>query len=99
MNDRRVDATQGPAEERLGLVIRTVLIGVAALALVGVALPSTWGAPIESVAVGLVIAIPFGRIIWLVSRWWKQGDVRFVRWAFLLLALVAVGPVLAILGR
>ena len=98
MSDRRVDPTQALAEERLGAAIRIALIGVAVLALVGVALPVKWGEPIELVAVGLVIAIPFSRIVWLVARWWKQRDLRFVRWALLLIALVAVGPVLALLG-
>ena len=99
MSERRVDPTQAIAEERLGSVIRKVLLGVASLALIGVLLPATWGEPIELAAVVLVIAIPFGRVAWLVTRWRKQRDLRFVRWACLLLVLVAVGPVLALLGN
>lgn len=99
MSDRRVDPTQASAEERLGLVVRNVLVGVAALALVGVLLPVSLGEPIELAAVALVIAIPFGRVMWLMFRWRKQRDQRFVRWAMLLLALVAIGPMLALLGN
>ncbi len=98
MNERRVDPTQAAAEERLGVKIRNVLMSVAILALVGVLLPARFGEPIESVSVALVIAIPFGRVAWLVSRWWRQRDFRFVRWATLLLVLVAVGPALAFFG-
>jgi hypothetical protein len=99
VSDRRVDPTQAGAEERLGVLIRNVLVSVAVLALVGVLLPVEFGQPVESVAVALVVALPFGRVVWLVSRWWKQRDFRFVRWAILLLVLVAVGPVLALLGN
>lgn len=99
MSDPRVDPTQATAEERLGELIRTVLIGVAVLALVGVILPVNLGEPVELLAVALVVAIPFMRVIWLVTRWWKQRDFRFVRWALLLLVLVAVGPVLAFFGN
>ena len=99
MNEPRVDPTQADAEERLGFVIRNVLVSVAVLALIGVLLPVRLGEPVESVAVALVIAIPFGRVGWLMFRWWKQRDFRFVRWAALLLVLVAVGPVLALAGN
>ncbi len=99
MSEPRVDPTQATAEERLGAMIRTVLIGVAALALVGVLLPVNLGEPVELLAVALVVAIPFIRVVWLVTRWWKQRDFRFVRWALLLLMLVAVGPVFAFFGN
>ena len=99
MSEARVDPTQATAEERLGELIRTVLIGVAVLALVGVLLPVNLGEPIELLAVALVVAIPFIRVVWLVTRWWKQRDFRFVRWALMLLMLVAVGPVLAFFGN
>jgi len=99
MNERRVDPTQAGAEERLGLRIRNFLFGVAVLALIGVLLPVRFGEPIELAAVALVVALPFARVVWLIARWWGQRDFRFVRWATLLLVLVAVGPVLALFGN
>lgn len=99
MMDRRVDPTQAAAELRLGGVIRNVLASVALLALIGVLLPADFGKYLETAAVAIVLAIPIVRVLWLIRRWWRQGDHRFVRWACLLIALMAIGPVLAILGN
>jgi hypothetical protein len=51
------------------------------------------------VAVGAVTAIPIARVAWLVVRWARVRDWRYVAVALLLLALVAVGPVVALLQR
>ena len=81
------------------MVVRNVLVAVAVLALVGVLLPSRFGRFLEVMAVAIVMAIPLGRVLWLIGRWWGQRDFRFVRWAVLLVVLVAVGPMLALLGN
>ena len=95
----RVDPTQAAAEERLGLVVWRTLLVAAALALVGVLLPSEVGEPIEIAAIAIVTAIPLVRVAWLIKRWSALRDMKYVWWAVLLLVLVAVGPVLALFGN
>lgn len=95
----RVDPSQALAEERVGEIVWRVLIGSAVLALVGVILPSRIGRPLEVVAIAIVTAIPLVRVGWLIKRWWGLRDTKYVWWAVVLLALVAVGPVLALLGN
>ena len=72
---------------------------VVALALVGVLLPSRIGMPVEIASISIVVAIPLLRVVWLIKRWSSVRDTRYVRWAILLLVLVAVGPVLALFGN
>ena len=50
-------------------------------------------------AIAIVTAIPLVRVGWLIKRWSSVRDTRYVRWAILLLVLVAVGPVLALFGN
>ena len=94
---QRVDPTQAAAEERVGLLVWRALLFSGALALVGVLLPSRIGKPLEIAAIAIVTAVPLLRVAWLVKRWMAIGDATYVRWAVLLLLLVAVGPVLALL--
>lgn len=94
----RVDPTQAVAEERAGLVVWRILLAAAALALVGVLLPTEIGEPIEITAIAIVTAIPLVRVAWLITRWFRLRDMKFVWWAVLLLMLVAVGPALAFFG-
>ena len=95
----RVDPTQARAEERAGLVVWRVLLSAASLALIGVLLPSDIGKPVEIAAISIVTAIPLLRVAWLIKRWSSLRDLKYVRWAVLLLVLVAVGPVLALFGN
>jgi hypothetical protein len=98
-HSHRVDPTQAGAEERVGLVISGTLIVSAVLALVGVVLPGSWGTGLATAALVLVTAIPIVRVGWLVKRWAGQRDTKFVWAAVVLLALVAVGPIIALLQR
>ena len=93
----RVDPTQALAEERAGLLVWRTLLVACALALIGVVLPVRFGKPLEIAAIVIVTAIPLVRVMWLIKRWWGLHDTKFVWWAVALLALVAVGPVLALL--
>ena len=95
----RVDPTQARAEERAGQVVWRVLLLAAGLALIGVLLPSDIGKPVEIAAISIVTAIPLLRVAWLIKRWSSLRDLKYVRWAVLLLVLVAVGPVLALFGN
>lgn len=95
----RIDPTQAFAEERVGLLVWRTLLAAAALALVGVLLPAEIGEPIEIAAIAIVTGIPLVRVAWLIKRWSSLRDMKYVWWAVLLLALVAVGPVLAFFGN
>jgi hypothetical protein len=95
----RVDPSQAVAEERAGQLVWRTLLFAAALALVGVLLPSRIGKPVEIASISIVVAIPLLRVVWLIKRWSSVRDTRYVRWAILLLVLVAVGPVLALFGN
>lgn len=95
----RVDPTQAAAEEQAGQLVWRTLLFAAALALVGVLLPSSIGKPVEIASISIVVAIPLLRVVWLIKRWSSVRDTRYVRWAILLLVLVAVGPALALFGN
>ena len=97
MSDHRVDPTQAGAEERVGLVISGTLIVAAVLALVGVLVPGGWGTGLAAAAIVIVTAIPIVRVGWLVKRWAGQRDMKFAWAAVVLLALVAVGPIIALI--
>jgi Kef-type K+ transport system membrane component KefB len=49
-------------------------------------------------AVGLVTAAPLLRVLWLIVRWIQERDWRFVGVACALLAVIAVGAGITILG-
>lgn len=99
MSDHRVDPTQAGAEERVGLAISGTLIVAAVLALVGVLVPGDWGTGMATAAIVMVTAIPIVRVGWLVTRWAGQRDMKYAWAAVVLLALVAIGPIIALLQR
>jgi len=94
----RPDPTQAAAEERIGRVVQGVLIAVAIAAAAGAVMGDA-GHVLEWGAVAAITAIPLLRVAWLAVRWSRQRDWRYVALALLLLALVAVGPVTALLQR
>jgi hypothetical protein len=94
----RVDPTQALAEERAGLLVWRTLLFACALAFIGVVLPVRFGKPLEIAAIAIVTAIPLVRVMWLIKRWSVLRDMKYVWWAVVLLVLVAVGPVIALLG-
>lgn len=91
-----VDPAQHAAEERLGRVIARVLIVVGVLAAVSLVMPS--GDVVGWISVSIAMAIPVARVGWLAIRWARIRDTRYVIAAVILLALIAVGPVVALLS-
>lgn len=63
--------------------------------LVAAVLPGTADRSLATVAVSLIVAAPLVRVAWLVFRWGQEGDLRFVAAGSALLAVVAVGGLLA----
>ena len=49
-------------------------------------------------AIGLVIAAPLLRLVWLMRRWRQEHDTRFVLVGLGVLVVVGTGTVLATLG-
>lgn len=90
-----VDPGQHDAEERLGKLIIWVLLAAAVVAAVGLLVPG--GEPVATVAIFMVAAVPIARVAWLVARWARIGDRRFMGAAVALLVLIAAGPVIALL--
>lgn len=91
-----VDPTQHAAEEWLGRLISRSLVVVGVLAFLGLVLSDLrW---LAWTAVALATAIPVARVLWLAVRWAKIRDQRYVWAAVVLLALIAVGPIIALVS-
>jgi hypothetical protein len=83
-------------DRRLSGALRTATVVCLVLAALGAVLPGTWGRTVAGIAVTAVVAVPLLRVVWLVARWWREGDRRFVAAGCVLLGLVALGFVLAL---
>jgi membrane protease YdiL (CAAX protease family) len=89
----------GPRARRrrqLAAFLRAALVAVLVLAVVALVLPADGVA--HAAAVGMVVvlvAAPVVRVAWLTGRWWRLGDRRYAGAGAALLAVVAVGLVLA----
>ena len=82
---------QGPA-----LIWSTRIVLAASLA--GGILGGRIGRSLAVSAVAAVVAIPIGRVLWLVGRWHHEGDTRFAIAGIALLVTIVAGGVLAALG-
>jgi len=94
----RPDPSQKAAEDRAGRSIQALVVVAAVFAASGAALGER-GHLLEWGAVAVITAVPLVRVGWLSVRWSRQRDWRFVALALVLLALVAIGPVVALLQR
>ena len=65
-------------------------------ALIGLILPATVGATVRVTVVSAAIALPLLRVGWLIYRWREERDWRFVALGLTLLAVIAMGAVLAL---
>ena len=73
-----------------------MLIVVGVLAAVSLVMPN--GDVVGWISVSIAMAIPVTRVGWLAIRWARIRDTRYVIAAVILLALIAVGPVVALLS-
>lgn len=91
----------GPRDPKAGrfdgtvtaLRVTTGLVAVAAI--VALLLGGGPGDRVARVAIGLLVAAPLVRVGWLAARWFRRGDLRFGLAACGVLAIVAVGVLLA----
>lgn len=70
--------------------LRTLSYVTIALAAVGALMQGQIGLWAAGLTVGFLLAIPFGRVLFLTGRWWQIGDTTFaVRGSILLGVLIA----------
>lgn len=81
--------------ERLASALRMATMVVAALAAIGLVLPSDAGRVPASVLVAVLILTPLARVGWFAQRWLRRGDRRFAGVALAVAASVLVGALLA----
>lgn len=79
----------------LGVLTRVAFVA----ALAGLLLPDPVGPAASALAVGIVIAAPLVRVLWLALRWYLRGDRRYAAVAASLLCIVGAGSVLALVTR
>lgn len=79
----------------LSKALRVAVWVAVALSLGGVVLPSSVGASLAAALVALLIAVPLARVVWLVQRWFRRGDLRFGLVGLGVLVIVAVGALIA----
>lgn len=97
--ERRIDPGQADREAAIGRIVGKVVLAATAVGLLGVVLGDGFGDVLAGIAVGVVIALPLLRVVWLVVTWRRQRDTRFVMLGLVLLALVGLGFVLALVRR
>ncbi len=88
--DRRLDRFQPVVRG-----MRVALAAVAVLALGGALGPGDVGWWCAVAAIGVLVAAPLVRVVWLVRRWIRRGDPRFAAVGCGVLAIIAAGVVLA----
>lgn len=98
-DEHRIDPGQAAREAVIGRIVGKVVLVAALVGGIGILLGDGLGDVLAGIAVGVVIALPLLRVVWLVATWKRQRDMRFVRLGTVLLALVALGFVLALLRR
>lgn len=74
------------------------LLAVTALAGLAVVLPRDLAVWAGAALVALLVAVPMARVVWLVLRWFRRGDRRYAFVGVGVLAVIAVGAVLGLLG-
>ena len=86
-----------PGDDQVAGYLQAAAGLAAALALAGVVLPGAAGRVAAWAMVTTLIAVPFLRVVWLAVRWAHPPDWRFFGAAVGLLALPAVGALVAAL--
>ena len=89
------DHRHGRQRRLLGF-LRVATALVFTLAVVAVLAPDELGTTMGWAAVGVLIVVPLVRVAWLVERWRRKGDWRFVAVGLLLLAIIGGASVIAL---
>jgi hypothetical protein len=83
-------------QRHLVLALRLSLVASLLAAAGAVALPGDLGAALAVVLVGLLIAVPLGRVLWLTIRWIRRRDRRFALVGTALLTVVVLAAASAL---
>jgi membrane protein YdbS with pleckstrin-like domain len=84
-------------QRRLIRFLQVAAVAVFALALLSLVLPGTAGRLAADVMVVVVVGAPVVRVLWLLQRWIRRRDWRFVGAAAALLLVVGAGAALGLL--
>lgn len=80
----------------LSLAMQRALALVAVLAAVTMIAPDEWHRVSGWAMAGTLIAAPLVRLMWLIGRWSRRGDLRYAAVATGVLLIVATGTLLAV---
>jgi len=94
----RTDHAQLAAQRILARINEVIVIGITLAALVGVMVGGESGKVIDAVVIVVLCMVPWLRVLWLVARWQRIGDRRFVAVGVTLLTLTFVGVALTTLA-
>ena len=89
-----------PRADRQRRLIRFLQVAatlVFALAVASVVLPGTAGRLAADAMVAVIVGAPVVRVLWLLVRWVRRRDWRFVAAASALLVVVAAGAAIGLL--
>jgi len=94
----RTDHAQLAAQRILARINEVIVIGITLAALVGVMVGGESGKVVDAVVIVVLCIVPWLRVVWLVARWRRIGDMRFVVVGVTLLTLTVVGVALTTLA-
>jgi len=95
----RTDHAQLAAQRTLARVNEIIVVVITAAALVGVLVGGESGKAVDAAVIVVLCVVPWLRVVWLVVRWRRIGDARFVAVGVTLLTLTAVGVALTTLVK
>jgi Na+/proline symporter len=95
----RTDHAQLAAQRTLARINEIIVVVIAVAALVGVLVGGESGEAIDAAVIVVLCVVPWLRVVWLVGRWRRIGDVRFVAVGVTLLTLTVGGVLLSTLVK
>ena len=95
----RTDHAQLAAQRTLARINEIIVIVITVAALVGVLVGGESGKAVDSAVIVVLCVVPWLRVVWLVVRWGRIRDVRFVAVGVTLLTLTVVGVALTTLVK
>lgn len=94
------DPEVGQAAPQAATALRWTTWAVVILAAAAIVLPGEYGLAVARLVVGVLIAAPALRVLWLAGRWFRRGDHRYAWVAISLAATIVVGAALGhVTGR
>jgi uncharacterized membrane protein len=79
----------------LGQALRIAVIAALTLSIVGATVGGDAGRYLSGACIALIVAAPLLRVVMLSAAWYRRGDRRFAAVGAGLLAIVAIGALIA----